>query len=184
MSKPLKDLRDGLKSLEDADREFENLAMLEVDLAKLEAACEANIAEIKKDYASAINGYLFLRDESVKRLSSFVDGNRSLFQKPRRRKTQWGTYGLTDASKASIMNKDEAIAHCIANDWNDCLKKTIKLLSKPLRDRLIAGENCPGARLLTGDVAGYTVKKELLDKAAGRRPQTESPEASSLKPQA
>jgi hypothetical protein len=88
-----------------------------------------------------------------------------MFQKPRRRKTQWGTYGLTDASKAKIINKDEAIKHCLSNDWNDCLKKTIRLLSKPLRDRLQAGEVCPGARLVSGDVAGYTIKKELIEKA-------------------
>lgn len=165
MSKPLKDLRDGLKSLEDADREFENLAMLEIDIAKIEAACEKKLAEVKAESARILDGYQVMRDASVKRLASFVDGNRSLFQKPRRRKTQWGTYGLTDASKAKVTNKDEAIKHCIANDWNDCLKKTIRLLSKPLRDRLQAGETCPGARLLTGDVAGYTVKKELMDTA-------------------
>ena len=101
----------------------------------------------------------------MKRLSSFVDANRSLFQKPRRRKTQWGTYGLTDASKAQIDDKDKAIDHCISNGWKDCLKNTITLLSKPLRDRLQAGESCPGARLMTGDVAGYTVKKEMIEKA-------------------
>lgn len=169
MSKPLKDLRDGLKSMEEADREFENLAMLEIDIAKIEAACEKKLADVKAEYARTLDGFSVMRDASVKRLASFVDANRLLFQKPRRRKTQWGTYGLTDASKAKITNKDEAIKHCIANDWNDCLKKTIRLLSKPLRDRLQAGETCPGARLLTGDVAGYTVKKELIETARGHQ---------------
>ena len=168
MSKPLKDLREQLKTIEEADREFENLALLEIDIAKIEAACEKRIAEIKAEFARTLDGFTVMRDASVKRLASFVDANRSLFQKPRRRKTQWGTYGLTDASKAKITNKDEAIAHCISNDWNDCLKKTIKLLVKPLRDRLQAGDTCPGARLLTGDVAGYTIKKELLDAAKGQ----------------
>jgi len=168
MSKPLKDLRDGLKSLEDADREFENLAMLEVDLAKLESACEASIAQIKADYARSIDGFTVLRDASVKRLSSFVDANRSLFQKPRRRKTAFGTYGLTDASKAKIDDKEAAINHCVSNGWKDCIKTTLTLLSKPLRDRLQSGETCPGARLLSGDVAGYTVKKELIEKATGK----------------
>ncbi len=165
MSKPLKDLRDGLKSLEEADREFENLAMLEIDIAKIEAACEKKLAEVKAEYARTLDGFTVMREASVKRLSSFVDGNRSLFQKPRRRKTQWGTYGLTDASKAQIDNKDAAIDHCESHAWNDCLKLSITLLLKPLRDRLQAGETCPGARLLTGDIAGYTVKKELLDAA-------------------
>lgn len=165
MSKPLKDLRDGLKSLEEADREFENLAMLEIDIAKIEAACEKKLADVKAEYARTLDGFTVMRDASVKRLSSFVDGNRSLFQKPRRRKTQWGTYGLTDASKAQINDKDAAINHCVSNGWKDCIKTTLTLLSKPLRDRLQAGDTCPGARLLTGDVAGYTVKKELLDSA-------------------
>ncbi len=165
MSQRLKDLRDQIKTVEEADREFENLAMLEIDIAKIEAACEKKLADVKADYARTLDGYTVMREASVKRLSSFVDANRSLFQKPRRRKTQWGTYGLTEASKAKITNKDEAIKHCLSNGWNDCLKKTIRLLSKPLRDRLQAGETCPGARLLTGDVAGYTIKKELLDKA-------------------
>jgi hypothetical protein len=165
MSKPLKDLRDSLKTIDDADREFENLAMLEIDIAKIEASCEKRIAEVKAEYARTLDGFTVMRDSSVKRLASFVDANRSLFQKPRRRKTQWGTYGLTDASKAQIDNKDDAIKSCIEQGWKDCIKTTLTLLSKPLRDRLIAGENCTGARLVSGDVAGYTIKKELIDKA-------------------
>ena len=169
MSKPLKDLREQIKTVEDADHEFENLAMLEIDIAKIEAACEKKLADVKADYARTLDGFQVMRESSVKRLASFVDANRSLFQKPRRRRTMWGTYGLTDASKAKIISKDAAIAHCLANDWNDCLKKTIRLLSKPLRDRLQAGEVCPGARLVSGDVAGYTVKKELIEKAIGAK---------------
>ena len=165
MSKPLKDLRESIRTIEEADATFERIARCEIQLAEAEACFESKVAELKSIYEQSCAFVINERSDAVKRLSAYVEGHRMEFQKPRRRKTAWGTYGLTDATKAKIDNKDMAIGYCLSVGWTDCIKTTLTLLSKPLRDRLLAGDDVPGARLVSGDIAGYTIKKELIDSA-------------------
>lgn len=165
MSQRLKDLRLSIQTIDAADAAFGRIAQCEIYLTEAEAQLESKIAALKAVYEKITAPCRTERDELVKDLAAYVEGHRMEFKKPRRRKTKWGTYGLTDATKAKIDNKDDAILYCVSKGWTDCIKTTLTLLSKPLRDRLQAGETCEGARLISGDVAGYTVKKELLDSA-------------------
>lgn len=168
MSKRLKDLRTSIQSVEEADLEFQNIARLECDIARLDAKFDTDILTIKEIYQRARNEYEVPLNDAKKRLTAFVEANKHLFQKPRRKKTPFGTYGLPNAASVRIDDKDDAIRCCLERNWTDCVKTTLTLLSKPLRDRLQSGESCAGARLLEGDIASYTVKKELLDKAKGQ----------------
>ena len=169
MSKRLKDLRTAIQSVPEADKEFENIARLDCELTRMDAAFEAEVSALKARHETQRNGLASMRDDAVKRLAAFVETNPQKFQCPRRRKTLFGSYGLQTATKVQVVDRDAAIEFCIENKWTECIKTSLTLLSSAVQKRLAAGELCAGATLISGDVAGYTVKKELLDEAKGKK---------------
>lgn len=166
MAQRLKDLRNSIQNLEQADAEFACLAKCEIEMAKIDAEAEAQIAAIKaaaecsKELASA------QADISRKYLAAYIESHPEEFAKPRKRKTDWGTYGLHTATKVRVFDKDSAILHCDGTtDLRDCLRTKIVLMTSPIAKMLKAGREIPGCELQTGNVAICTVKKELIEEA-------------------
>jgi len=163
MSQRLKDLRLSIQTIEQADAEFATFAKAKIECARIDADAEAAIARIKgtadceKEYHQAVI------DKAERELAAYIESHPDEFSKPRKRKTDWGTYGLHTATKVNVFDKDAAILHCEINGFADCLKTSITLLTAKVKERLDAGEQIDGCELQSGDIALCTVKKELLD---------------------
>jgi hypothetical protein len=165
MAERLKDHRAKPQTIEMADAIFSTLAKAEIEMARIDAEAEAQIAKIKAT-ADAAKETLGLRAKACREdLAWFIAANQELFTKPRKRKTEWGTYGLHTATKVNVFDRDAAILHCEINGLADCLKTTITLLTAEVKKHIEAGEYIPGCELQSGEVALCTVKKELLDRA-------------------
>lgn len=167
MAERLKDLRTSIRNIEQADAEFACLAKCEIQMAKIDAEAEEKIAQIKaaadcaKELASA------QADICRKNLAAYIESHPGEFSKPRKRKTDWGTYGLHTATKVNVFDKDAAIIACDSDELlrDYCLRKTITVLTGPVGRLLKEGSEIPGCELQSGEVAICTVKKELLDDA-------------------
>jgi phage host-nuclease inhibitor protein Gam len=170
MAKRLKDLRNSIQDIDQADAEFASLAKCEIEMARIDAEAEAQIAAIKaaaqcsKELASA------QADVCRKNLAAYIESHPDEFTKPRKRKTDWGTYGLHTAHRVKVYDKDAAIIACESDPTlRDCLRTTITVLTSPIGKLLKAGREISGCELSSGDVALCTVKKELLDRAKTER---------------
>lgn len=165
MSQRLKDLRKSIKNVSEADAEFAVLAMMEIDNARLDAECEAEIAKLKALCDVLKESNTAVIEASRANLAAFIESHPEEFSKPRKRKTDWGTYGRHTATKVNVFDKDAAILHCEVNGFADCLKTSITLLTSEVKNHLEGGDEIPGCELQSGEVALCTVKKELLEKA-------------------
>jgi len=164
MAERLKDLRTSIQNIDQADAEFACLAKCEIAMARIDAEAEEKIAQIKAEADCAKELTEAQADTCRKNLAAFIEANPAEFSKPRKRKTDWGTYGLHTATKVRVFD-NAAILHCERNHFADCLKKTIRLLTGPVKRLIEFGEEVPGCELQIGEVAICTVKKELLDQA-------------------
>ncbi len=165
MAERLKDLRTSIQNIEQADAEFACLAKCEIAIARIDAVAEERIAQIKAEADCAKELTEAQADTCRKNLAAYIESHPTEFSKPRKRKTDWGTYGLHTATKVRVFDKDAAILHCECNHFSDCLKKTIRLLTGPVKKLLEFGEEVPGCELQIGEVAICTVKKELIAEA-------------------
>lgn len=165
MSQRLKDHRARPQTVEMADAIFATLAKAEIAMARIDAEAEEKIAQVKATAEAAKDHLTQQADACREDLAWFIAANQELFSKPRKRKTDWGTYGLHTATKVNVFDKDAAILHCKCNGFADCLKTSITLLTTEIKNHLGGGDVIPGCELQSGDIALCTVKKELLDKA-------------------
>lgn len=166
MAERLKDIRLSIQNMEQAEAEFATLAKAKIECAKIDATAEAHIASIKatadceKEYHQAVIA------KAERDLAAFIEANPDQFSKPRKHKTDWGTFGLHTVTNVNVYDKDATILHCECNEARrDCLRTTITVLTTPIGQLLKEGHDIPGCELITGDTAICTVKKELLDKA-------------------
>lgn len=165
MAERLKDLRTSIQTIEQADAAFATLAKAEIEMARIDAECEAEIAKHKAFGEVAKEHHAEQAEAARADLAAFIESHPAEFSKPRKRKTDWGTYGLHTATKVRVFDKDAAIAHCIAEGLNDCLRRTITVLTKPVGELIKDGTEIDGCELSSGDTAICTVKRELIQEA-------------------
>lgn len=98
-------------------------------------------------------------------LASFIDTHAELFEKPRKQKTDFGTFGLHKACKVKFVDRPAALDFVVDQGMTECFRVKNTLVNEGIKDVLQAGRKVAGAKLLSGDIAHYSVKKALLDEA-------------------
>jgi len=158
----LKDMRAGIKDIDEADRVFAEIARAEIALAKARAQAESKIATIKKNLESECEPVERELAGNRASLSLYIETHPEQFEKPRKRKTSWGHYGLQKASRVEIFDPVAAIEYSIKHVLG-CTKTVLDL---PAARKLVKdGQEIAGCELCEGDIAHYTVAKSLLDEA-------------------
>jgi tyrosyl-tRNA synthetase len=161
----LSDFRSTLRTLEDAKGAFNDLARLEIELARADAGFEARIAAAKTAHEDKTAAQRAEHQALAKDLSAFIEGNQGMFQDPRKIETVFGSFGLQRVSELKVTDEDAALAACRERRLSDCYKTVTKLVLTALRKRIDKGEVIPGAAVLAGDTAVYRVAKTLLEEA-------------------
>lgn len=154
-----------ITTLEEAKSLFDSIASAEIRIAKIRAMAEARIATIKNETAQRIEQVDPDLDEKRTALADFVTAHPELFTKPRHVSTDFGRFGLQDATRVDIVNKQDCIDFVVDQGMLNCYETTHSPNKAGLLAALMAGTAIPGCRLLSGDIAHYTVKKALLDEA-------------------
>lgn len=149
-------------SVADADKKFEQLALLEIGIKAKKAAAEKRIAAIKTKLIADTETALDDFNELMKWINSYILANKKRFIKPRMRKTEFGKYGLRTATKLHISDEQLVI------ESSDRLKLALyetkhSIIKKAVERALMDGKAVSGADIISGDVAGFKVSKELLD---------------------
>jgi len=152
-------------TLDDAKAAFADLAQAQLRVERRAAAAEVKIATIKARLVddNAVDGAIV--KVAAERLTAFILANRPLFEQPRQVKTEYGRFGLRDATRLEVQCEDVLIEALLDRGYDDCLVTRRTLVKDRIRTRIEAGEDLPGVRVLTGDVATYTVDKALVEEA-------------------
>lgn len=163
MPRQLTDMRnDKLQTVEDADACFARIAVAEIELAKKAAQAEARIAAIKTKLEADTETLQQELDADRKSLSLYIVTHQQRFDKPRKRKTSWGRYGLQTSSRVEIYDREAALRDAIRN-CRDCVMTVLDL---PACRKLVKdGTQIDGCEKSDGQIAHYTVDKALLDEA-------------------
>jgi phage host-nuclease inhibitor protein Gam len=167
-------------TLDDARGVFEDLARAQILIWKRQAAFDDKVAALKSRLeeetaearAAVAAGAAALRD--------FILAHKELFQKPRKVKTPFGTFGLETECELQVLDENALIEAILDRGYDDCVKTERSVLKKPVAARIDAGETFPGCKVLEGDVAKYKVDRSLADEVeltdAGRAATTAAAE--------
>ncbi len=158
-------------TIEEADKVFAEIAILEVDLAKEAAIKELRVKKLQSEHQAKVAGKVEKRLKLAKQLNGFINAHKDLFQKPRARKLAQGSYGLRmGAGKLEIEDVEAIIA--FSDENNLPLYKVEKILDKDaIKEHLSSapeGEEpleIPGASYEKGEKIFYKVDKSLIDEA-------------------
>lgn len=146
----------------DADKHFEVLAQLEIGIKAKKAAAEKKIAAIKVKLIAETEAAVDEYNEQMGWINSYILANKERFIKPRQRKTEFGKYGLRTATKLHIQDADKVIQYAEGAELPlFTVKKTVD--KKQVEKHLAEGHTVPGAKMISGDIAGFKVSKELLE---------------------
>lgn len=163
----LKDLRDIPTTVEECDELKSQLATTEIELALLQTKAEKEIDRIKTDLDAETGELRSLRATITSRITGFIEANQDKFQKPRKRKTQYGTYGLQHAAEVDVFDKKACTEHCANHGLMDCVRINANPIKAGIKKRIDAGETIPGVRVQEGDLAVATIAKAIIDQALG-----------------
>jgi hypothetical protein len=162
MPHKLKDLRNNIGSIEQADAVFAEIARAEIDISKKKAQAEARIATIKKNLENQTSLTEQMLEQNRRRLTLYIESHPDQFANPRKRKTDWGRYGLQKSSRVDIYDEKAALTYAIRFAL-DC---TQTKLDRPAVRKLVKdGGFVDGCEYSEGDIAHYTIAKSLLDEA-------------------
>lgn len=152
-------------TLDDAKSAFADLAQATLRREKRAAAIEVRIAALKARLAddNAPDDAAIAAAEA--RLTAYILANPGQFRRPRQVRTEFGRFGLRDATRVDVRDEPALIAALLDAGHDDCLVTRRALVRDALRKHLEAGETLPGCTLATGDVATYTVDKALIEQA-------------------
>jgi len=150
-------------TVEESDTTFEKLARAQIRIWRRNGVVEDRIAKIKSILAEENAEDQKLIDWAKGIIGQFVLAFRDLFQKPRKRKTNWGRYGLETESELQIDNEESLIQRLLDRGYDDCFKVTRTILKSKVVARIEAGETFPGCRVLKGDVVKFSVDSSLTD---------------------
>ena len=150
-------------TVEQADELFANVAKLEISIRKRVAAAEKRIADIKQAMEEDVREDKAALKHLVEQLSMYIVTHRDRFVQPRKRKTNWGAYGLRTATKLEVLDETALIA--ISDDEGLDLYRITTSIDKKMVEKAIAdGADLKGtARLVSGDIASYDIDKSLLN---------------------
>lgn len=150
-------------TVEDGDRLFGELAVLEVRILAKTSSADKRIAEIKQKTAEDTAELESLLARKQEELKEYIKAHPERFEKPRMRKTEFGKYGLRNADKIAIEDEDAVIRY--ADDMGlDLYKTTKKAVAEKIKEALSAGVKVPGVRKISGEVASYTVDRAATER--------------------
>ena len=146
----------------EADKKFEQLAQLEIGIKAKKAAAEQKIAGIKSKLIVVTETAVDEYNELIKWIDAYILANKGRFVKPRMRKTEFGKYGLRTVANLHISDEQGVIESSDRLDL--ALYETKRSIIKKAVERALAdGKDISGAKIISGDVAGFKVSKELLE---------------------
>ena len=168
MAEQLADLRTNITDLNGAKLVFAELGALEAALAERAARLEKTIKQAR-EYHERGTADIRARAEDLRSdLLRFIIRNKNLFRKPRKIKTDIGTFGLHTASKIKITDADKLVEWLEQNGFEDCYKVVKKPIKEAIHKRYDEGDKIPFITASTGDLAVYTIKKEIIKEAKER----------------
>lgn len=166
MPKRIADLRPEINTLEEAEGLLKEIALAQCVVEAKRAKAEKRIAEIKSQLEDE-NAFLLAHITNFEnQLRLFIEQNKKLFEKRRKHKCDWGTFGLQKASGVVITDEEALVAYAAKLRLHPGLLKTVQTpIKSAVEEALNAGVDLPGCSLKTGDTAVYTVAKALIDEA-------------------
>lgn len=162
----LKDLR--IMTTEQADTIMARLARTETSIELYKARANSRIATIKAELVEKIGPLEAERDSLGAAIRQFIESFRSLFSKPRKRKTEAGEYGLQTVTSVEIADEKKLLDHLMECGYDDCFETIYKLKKPAIKKRMDDGCALPGVAVSTGDTAVYKVNPELIRDAVER----------------
>ncbi len=160
-----KDLRETPATIEECDQLHARLADCSVELELLRAKAEKEIEIIKTQLDADTHLLRQEKHDLEYRIVSYVEQNKDQFQKPRKHKTSYGSYGLTKDTKVDVFSEEECAGYCADHGLMDCIRITTKTIRSAISKRLKKGESIPGVRILEGDMAVVNIDKAILEEA-------------------
>jgi len=162
----LKDLR--IMDTAAADSVMARLARTETSIELHRARANSRIATIKAELTEKIGPLEADRDSLGTALKQFIESFRSLFVRPRKRKSEAGEYGLQTVTSVKIDDEEALLEHLLENGYDDCYETVHKLKKPAIKRRVNAGCPLPGVSVASGDTAVYKVNPELIRDAVDR----------------
>jgi hypothetical protein len=154
-----------ITTLDQAKATFNELAAVELEIAKADAAFEHRIAKLKASHIEATADKTALHADLAEMLVAFVANNKSLFKDPRKVKTNMGAFGLQTVTDLLITDLDALDAAILERGYEGCMEVKRSPVKKAISARIAAGEQFPGCTVRSGDTVVYAVKKALVDQA-------------------
>lgn len=147
---------------EQADALFASLAVLDAGIRRAAAETDKKIADLKKSFEERTADDSEQCKILAERLKAYIAAHRGRFVRPRQRKTPFGQYGLRTVTDTKII--DEQFVMAFSDERRLGLYTVTRKIDKNAVGRAIEqyGE-VPGAKIVSGDVASYTVSKSVLD---------------------
>ena len=163
MLKPLSDNRRyRAMTVDQADKLFQEIALLTVELNRIRAGYETKIAELKaaaeRDTEQPETELKKLEQE----LTGYILANPERFIKPRQHVTDYGKYGLRQAVRLEITD-EEAVKASVRLQNIPALLVIEKLDKKALEKAISDGIKLNGCEMQQGEIASYTIAKALLE---------------------
>lgn len=158
-----------VRTMAEAREVFDNLATMNLNLEKANAAFEAKVARMKREHLERTAAQILGVDDLEKQLLAFIEANKGLFRDPRKVKTEFGSFGLQKATDVVVVDETALLAEMAekGGDFKDCLQVTIKPVKKAIAAHIEAGASFINCSIRTGDTAVYSVKKALVDQVRG-----------------
>lgn len=159
----LADLRINIQTIEDAKTLLGEIARLTCTLAVEKARAEKRITEEKERFAERTAP---LVDEIATRestLKSFIMTHKTLFEKPRKVATEFGSFGLQYVKELEIGDEVRLVQYCLEEELEGALKIVRTPIKDNIKQRLEDGQKLPGCSIKEGDTAVYKVAKSLID---------------------
>ncbi|QBG47848.1 hypothetical protein EGM51_10750 [Verrucomicrobia bacterium S94] len=142
-----------IATAEEADQVMAQINTREARKAKITAVAESKIATIKSQLVKDLARYDEDLQPLYERMKTFINANPGLFQRPKKRKTPAGEYGLQAATELIISNEEDLIAWLKKEELTDCIKVTEAPIKKEVTKLLKNKQQVPGCTLKTGDTA-------------------------------
>jgi hypothetical protein len=157
--------RAAIQTIDEAKALFDSIAQSEIKIARANAMTEARIAAIKEQNTAKVAMIDPDLDAKREALSEFIETHKELFSKPRHVSTDFGRFGLQSATKLDLFDKVACLDFVVDQGMANCFEVAYKPVAKGIQAALESGTKVPGCKLLSGDIAHYTVAKALLDEA-------------------
>ena len=145
---------------EEADDLFQQVAILELKSAKIKAAYEKKIADLKLSCESELETMAMELTYAAEELSAYILAHPERFVKPRQRKTKYGQYGLRSVSSISIQDPGSALAD-VKTKGIPAVVISEKLDKKALERAIADGYTIAGVVVEKGEIASYKVTRVL-----------------------